>query len=250
MSCGRPKTRWLSAFPATSKLRPTTSRRKPTTLRCGIARCGGRWTAIPAYYQTLFQADPLAGALETLALAAQIEDYLTEGRGRDLFGELQPIAVQTARKTRADVVDQLRLVARRQDGFDQLQVRIATWARENPIAGTSLASRPSLVPFLVKMAGPSDRDVFGAVGDIGGSVADIATRLDIYSAYLPRAARWQSELLRRRARRAGRNAGLAISTLQSMTRLMSRVEGLASPSRSIMPQRSGSPPSARSGSRR
>ena len=60
-----------------------------------------RWKmdAIPAYYQTLFQADSLAGALETLALAAQIEDYLTEGRGRDLFGALQPIAVQTARKT-------------------------------------------------------------------------------------------------------------------------------------------------------
>ncbi len=188
-----------------------------------------RWKmeAVPAYYQTLFQADPLAGAIATLALATQMENYLTEGAARDRFGPLQPVAVQAARKIRADVVDRIRLVARRKDAFDGTQSRIDAWARENPIAGTSLASRPSIVPFLMKMAESEDRDVFGVVGDIGGSVADIATRLDIYSGYLPKAARWQSEMLGDELV-ARDEVRLAISTLESMTKLMKRVDALTS----------------------
>ena len=188
-----------------------------------------RWKmeAVPAYYQTLFQADPLAGAIATLALATQMENYLTEGAARDRFGPLQPVAVQAARKIRADVVDRIRLVARRKDAFDGTQSRIDAWARENPIAGTSLASRPSIVPFLMKMAESEDRDVFGVVGDIGGSVADIATRLDIYSGYLPKAARWQSEMLGDELV-ARDEVRLAISTLESMAKLMKRVDALTS----------------------
>jgi hypothetical protein len=97
-----------------------------------------RWKmeAIPAYYQTLFRADALAGALETLALAAQIENYLAEGPGRDRFGALQPIALEAARKNRADVVDRMKFVAKRPDAFERTLARIDGWARENPIAGT------------------------------------------------------------------------------------------------------------------
>jgi hypothetical protein len=184
--------------------------------------------AIPAYYQTLFQADSLAGAIATLALAAQLENYLTTGDGRHRFGALQPIGVGAARKIRADVVNGMRLVARRPDDFDRLAARIDAWALENPIVGTSLASRPSIVPVLVKMAGPEDRELFGVIGDIGGSIADIGARLDIYSGYLPKAARWQSELLADEL--AVRDeTSLVLSTLQSMTGLIGRIDGLTSP---------------------
>jgi len=184
--------------------------------------------AIPAYYQTLFQADALAAVADTLALAAQIEQYLTEGPGRDRFGELQPVAVQTARKTRADVVDRMRSVARRPDEFERRLARIETWARENPIAGVSLASRPSIVPFLTKMAGSAEQDVFGVAGEIGDSIADIARRLDIYSGYLPKAARWQSELLADELTSRD-EAQLTLSALETMTKLMGRVDALTSP---------------------
>jgi hypothetical protein len=188
-----------------------------------------RWKmdAVPAYYQTLFQADALASAFATMALAAQIENYLTEGIGQARFGLLQPIAVQSARKIRADVVGRIRLVAIRPDAFDRAQARIDAWARDNPIAGPSLSSRPSIVPLLVTMIESDDRDVFGVVGDISGSVADISTRLDIYSAYLPRAARWQSELLADELA-ARDETRLAISTLASVGKLTERVNALTS----------------------
>ena len=184
--------------------------------------------AVPAYFQTLFQADPLAAAIDTMAMSAQIEQYLSDGPGRDRFGTLQPVAVEAARKIRTDVVNAMKLAARRPDAFAQLDTNIEAWAHSNPIVGASLSSRPSSVPFLVKVAGSANSDVFGVVGGIGSSVADIATRLDIYSAYLPKAARWQSEMLADEIA-LRREVVLVTSTLESMTRLMERAETLTSP---------------------
>ena len=184
--------------------------------------------AIPAYYQALFQPDPLAAAIDTMAMSAQIESYLTDGAGRDRFGALQPIAVEAARKIRTDVVSAMQLAARRPDAFAGFHANIDEWAKSNPITGASLASRPSSVPFLAKLAGADNTDVFGVVGGIGSTVADLAARLDIYSAYLPKAARWQSEVLVQELA-LRHDARLIMSTLESMTRLMERAETLTSP---------------------
>jgi hypothetical protein len=106
--------------------------------------------------------------------------------------------------------------------------RLDAWAHENPIAGRSLSSRPSAVPVMLKIAGSEDRNVFGVVGDIGGSIADVATRIDIYTAYVPKAARWQADLL------AGDLANrdetrAAMSTLVSLQKVTDRVDVLTAP---------------------
>ena len=165
-----------------------------------------RWKleAIPAYYQTLFQANSLAAAMDTVVLAAQIEDDLTTGPGRDRFGAMQPVALEAARRIRAGITEQMRVMAERPEAFERIMQRLDTWARANPIVGPSLSSRLSPVPVLVKIAGSEDANVFGVVGDIGGSISDIATRIDIYTAYVPKAGRWQADLLagdKSRARR-------------------------------------------------
>jgi hypothetical protein len=189
-----------------------------------------RWKleAIPAYYQTLFQANSLAAAMDTVVLAAQIEAYLATGPGRDRFGAMQPEALEAARKTRASIVEQMRVMAERPEAFERLMRRLDTWARENPIAGPSLSSRRSAVPVMVKTAGSDDQNVFGVVGDIGSSIADVATRIDIYTAYVPKATRWQADLL------AGELVGreetrTAMSALVSLEKLTHRVNALASP---------------------
>jgi hypothetical protein len=74
-----------------------------------------RWKleAIPAYYQTLFHANSLVAAMDTVVLAAQIDDYLTTGPGRDRFGVMQPVALDGARRTRARIAEQMRGMAER-----------------------------------------------------------------------------------------------------------------------------------------
>jgi hypothetical protein len=194
-----------------------------------VRRQALRWKmeAIPAYYQTLFQANSLAAAMDTLVLAAQIEDYLATGPGHDRFGSMQPAALEAARKTRASLIAQIKAMAERPEAFERVLQRLNTWARANPIAGPSLSSRPSAVPVLVKIAGAEDQNVFGVVGDISSSIADVATRIDVYTAYVPKATRWQADLL------AGELADLeetrtAVSALASLQKLTDRVDGLTS----------------------
>src|SRR5262249_30946071 len=74
-----------------------------------IRRQAMQWKleAIPAYYQTLFQVDSLAAAMDTVVLAIQLEDYLSQGAGRDRFGGHQHVALEAARKNRAHIVGQM-----------------------------------------------------------------------------------------------------------------------------------------------
>jgi len=194
-----------------------------------VRRQALRWKmeAIPTYYQTLFQGNSLASAMDTVVLAAQVEDYLATGPGRDRFGKMQPVALEGARRTRGTIAEQMRAMAERPEAFEAMMQRLETWAHEHPIGGVSLSSRSSVVPFLTKLAGPDDQNVFGVVGDIEGSVADLATRLDIYSAYAPKAARWQADLLVADLA-AQEDARVAVSALASFQKVTDRVDALAS----------------------
>ena len=189
-----------------------------------------RWKleAIPTYYQTLFQRNSLAAAMDTVVLSAQVENYLATGPGRGRFGDMQAMVLEGARKTRADIAEQMRAVAVRPEAFERVMQRLDTWARAHPIPGASLFSRPSVVPLLTRLAGPDEQNVFGVVGDIEGSVADLGTRLDIYTAYVPRASRWQAELLAGDLA-AQEEARVTVSALTSLEKVTQRIDTLVSP---------------------
>ena len=189
-----------------------------------------RWKleAIPTYYQTLFQRNSLAAAMDTVVLSAQVENYLATGPGRGRFGDMQSMVLEGARKTRADIAEQMRAVAERPEAFERVMQRLDEWALAHPISGASLFSRQSVVPLLTRLAGPDEQNVFGVVGDIEGSVADLGTRLDIYTAYVPKASRWQADLL------AGdlatqEEAQVTVSALTALQKVTHRIDTLASP---------------------
>jgi hypothetical protein len=182
---------------------------------------------IPAYYLALFELDPLAAALDTWVLSLQLEQYLSEGPGRDWFGPQQPIALQAARDIRERVALALKSVAKKPENFERARTKVEGWARENPIVGT-ISSRPSVLPLLAQIAGSPNSSVWGAVGDITSTVSDISSRLDIYTGYLPKAGRWQGELLMDELAERD-EAHLALSTLASLRRVSDRVDTLTTP---------------------
>ncbi len=77
-------------------------------------------------------------------------------------------------------------------------------------------------------ANGSDISVFQAVGNISASVTDIATRLDIYVAYLPKAGRWQAQLLADELSGRG-DAQQVLATFESVKQMMDRANQLVSP---------------------
>jgi hypothetical protein len=183
---------------------------------------------IPAFYQALFHSDPLAAVLDAWSLAIQIEEALSSGAWKDPLGSLQPIALDAAHRIRMQIEAAARTTARTTEGFDRTKVAVERWAREHPVVGP-ISSRPSILPELTRMAaGGLDVSVFQVVADLPASIADLATRMDIYAAYLPKSARWQAELM------AGDLADRAemqrmLATLASVEKLTERTNALLSP---------------------
>ena len=184
---------------------------------------------VPAFYEAIFNADPLAGALDTLALSVQVEAYFETGGGKEDLAPLQSLAIQSLKQVHDEVVTAGKAVARTPEGFAKAQALVETWARANPIR-EPLSSRPSILGHLAEIAasGGQDISVFQVVGDLPATVDDLATRLDIYTAYLPRAGRWQAELLvddlndRAEAQRV-------LATFASVRQIADRINQLVSP---------------------
>jgi len=150
---------------------------------------------VPAFYQALFYADPLAALLDAWTLSIQIEDAMESELGTERIGPLKPVAVGAARKIRGQIESAAKDNAKSPDGFERAKEKVEAWAHAHPITG-SFSDRPSILPDLTRLAaGGLDISVFEAVAGIPATVQDIATRLDIYAAYLPKAAHWHAELL-------------------------------------------------------
>ena len=152
------------------------------------------WKAetIPAYFQALFDPDPLVAFVDAWALSFQIQRDLESGPARDMFGPLQPVALDAFRRIQADL-DVLALSILGPGRLERARSRVRSWAEENPIEGP-LATRPSALPLLAEIAGDHEINLQAAVGTLTASFGDVAARLDTYAAYLPKAARWQAEL--------------------------------------------------------
>jgi hypothetical protein len=166
--------------------------------------------------------------LESWSLSIQLEEAVSSGAWREPLGALQPIALEATHRIRTQVEAAARASAITTEGFDRARVTVERWAREHPIVGP-ISSRPSILPELVRMAaGGVDTTVFQVMADIPASLADLSTKMDIYVAYLPKAARWQAELV---AEDLSSHAEMqrVLATLASVEKLTERANAMLSP---------------------
>jgi hypothetical protein len=183
---------------------------------------------IPAFYQALFYSESLVGVLDAWSLSIQLEHAVASDAWREQMGPLQPRAADATHRIRMKIEAAVKATAADGEGFERGRSAVERWAREHPIVGP-ISSRSSIRPELVRMAeGGLDVSVFQVMADMPATVADLATRMDIYAAYLPKAARWQAELM------AGDFTDRAetqrvLATLASVERLTERTNVLLSP---------------------
>jgi hypothetical protein len=183
---------------------------------------------IPAFYQALFYSDPLAAGLDAWSLSIQLEQAASTGAGSHRLGSLQPIAIEVTHRVRVQVESAAKAAARTPEGFERERSYLERWAREHPIVD-SISSRPSIIPELARMSADGlDVSALQIMADIPATVADLATRMDIYVAYLPKAARWQAELMADDLTDRG-EAQRLLATLASVEKLTERANALLSP---------------------
>lgn len=167
-----------------------------------------RLRMIPLAQELAFGDDPQESYVESLGLTFAMRNYLTEGGGRELFGEHQPMAVEAAR----DVEGFARDIGPRFLDEEQMAALVESLeelVREHPIRGrdfnveaaqTASAKIESGSAGLGWVAGVplSPFRALEGVGAAGTAMLEInrtAAEFAEIIAELPRQNRWQIELL-------------------------------------------------------
>ncbi len=148
---------------------------------------------ISACQSAATSSDPLIAFIDMWTFIVQMADYFETGGGKDAFGELQPIAVNTSRSLEAQIMNMVKEKVL-PEGFDKTQSFVDDWVREHPIK-TRFYTRDSTQPLLTDIYRASKKGTMATMGSIDQGIRDISDRLSYLSDNLPRQARWQAEYL-------------------------------------------------------
>lgn len=149
--------------------------------------------AIPAIQQAAFQPDPFLAFLDLWVLSVQMRLFFVEGPGKDALGKWHSLAVKGAQKVESIVESMAREISG--DGeISAAEEKIEAWGRDHPIESLHFI-RPSLTILLAAEIGGQDLGTFEIVEAVAVGVADLSQQMSAYADYLPKQARWQTELL-------------------------------------------------------
>ena len=148
---------------------------------------------IPTLHQAIFQSDPFLAFMDTWVLSVQMRIFFEEGAGKDALGKWHPVAVEGAQKIESILRTMAREISADGD-ITAAEEKINTWSQKNPIESMHFI-RPTLTIFLASEIGAQAMGTLEIVDAVAIGVADLSQQMNAYAAYLPKQARWQTELL-------------------------------------------------------
>jgi len=179
---------------------------------------------IPAIQQAAFQPDPFLSFLDLWVLSVQMRLFFEEGPGKEALAKLHPVAVKGAHKVESIVESMAREISG--DGnIAAAEEKIETWSREHPIESLHFI-RPSLTILLAAELGGQGLGTFEIVEAVAVGVADLSQQMSAYANYLPKQARWQTELLLE-SLTASEKIDQALSEFMRVSRDIERLTALA-----------------------
>jgi len=149
--------------------------------------------SIPAISEAIFLVEPYAALIDTWAFCLQTIHYFEEGKGKDLFGDYQSIAVTTSYK----VENEIRLIIKKgvvDEDLSYAESHMFPWVKENPIENLGF-TRQSTINMTAKYIADRDRNLVASVGSMETTLNDLSMRLNIYYDQLPKLATWRAEYL-------------------------------------------------------
>jgi len=148
---------------------------------------------IPTIHQAIFQSDPFLAFLDMWVLAVQMRLFFEEGLGREALGKWHPIAVEGTQKLESILRTMARKISADGD-ITTAEEKINTWGQENPIESMHFI-RTTLTVYMASELGAETMGTFAVVDAVAIGVADLSQQMNAYANYLPKQARWQTELL-------------------------------------------------------
>jgi len=148
---------------------------------------------IPALQAALFQPDPLAALLDAWALIAQMRNSVVSGPAVALPEDVKSEALHTLAQMEAELSKVAQLLGP-SDAVEELRRDVESWAAANPI-DHSLATRPPTSGEMARLTADNKLGIRKTVAVANETMSDLATRMDVYTTFMPKQARWQAEYL-------------------------------------------------------
>jgi hypothetical protein len=154
-----------------------------------------RWKSnvIPVIQSALFDPDPLVALIDTWTLLAQMRLFFDAGAGTGIPLEARAEGLAAIARMEGEIERLARSVAQ-PGGVERAREQVYGWAADNPIELT-IASRRSAIGDLAALTAEARPGIRKAIGELTLGLGDMWARLDTYSAWLPKQARWHAELL-------------------------------------------------------
>lgn len=173
----------------------------------------------------LLRNDPIVALADAWGYAFQVERFLEDPEVAARYGALAPKATEAMTQIRASFGGFIATLPPElpREAFEN---NLRGWAEKNPIVGF-LYRRPSMDSALAGILAESKgRGAFAALGSIEETTADMMTRMDLYTMYLPRLARWEAEIAADDLVR-GADANMLFADFDRFARASDRIAGAA-----------------------
>ena len=149
---------------------------------------------IPSMQAALFQSNPLAALLDAWALNIQTRNSVESGLNSEILPDnIKSIALQALNKMGIEITGIARLLGPA-EAVDELRQDVEAWAEAHPI-DRSQATRTPTSGELARLTADNKVGIRRTVAAANESMSDLAIRMDVYTAFMPKQARWQAEYL-------------------------------------------------------
>jgi hypothetical protein len=154
-----------------------------------------RLRAIPEMRQACFRPEPIAALFDAWIFALQMDQFFRNGAGADVFGSLQPEALEVSERLVAQLREITNVVVVSAEARAQLEREsIDPWVADHPLRDITFVRESPIARFAALAAARGD--VFQSVGTIEEQLTSLSHQARIYLAELPRQVRGEIDLLR------------------------------------------------------
>ncbi|MGB5872931.1 MAG: hypothetical protein WBH56_04365 [Bacteroidota bacterium] len=173
-----------------------------------------RWKigAYNAIRESALREVPGVAMVATWALCVQMEEFFLFGAGDSLFGEMQGAAIDASVSLETEIDSLVRSFASPAE-YRKTSNFVRSFADQYPFEDMAFKQEPILRAWN-QAEGLPDSAAVKTVGDLPQTVADLASRLNIQTANVPKQTLWQIQLLMAEAGLAGPEARAAMDSLQ------------------------------------
>ncbi|NOI70800.1 chemotaxis protein [Vibrio owensii] len=138
-----------------------------------------------------YQVSPMAALIDTWVFTHQMNQFYSEGTGKDLFatGEAKKVSEHLAKE-----VDKLAKSLLKKDVYEKTQVFVADFVEKYPFADLSMIRTPAYRAWL-QANQISEEEAVTTLGTMPEAIGDVSDRLSLVSEQTPKIMTWKAQLL-------------------------------------------------------